>query len=197
MLKAMMLNSTESISYDDLVVQARTQNRALGELYDRFHDQIYRFCRYRLYATEAAEDVTSEIFLNVARKIQTFQGETEQKFRHWLFTIAANQVNAYIRKTKRRHELFTAAVRATESSANINLHHRPDIDWDTLYHALQQLKSRYQNIIIMRFVEDFSHEQIAAILSLKPVTVRVSLNRALKQLRKILKTSFDGDRQHV
>ena len=194
MLKAMMLNSTESISYDDLVVQARTQNHALGELYDRFHDQIYRFCLYRLYTAEAAEDVTSEIFLNVARKIQTFQGETEQKFRHWLFTIAANQVNAYIRKTKRRSELFTAAVRTAESPPNINLHNQPDIDWDTLYQALKQLKSTHQNIIIMRYVEDFSHEQIAAILSLKPVTVRVSLNRALKKLRKILQHSYDGDR---
>lgn len=194
MLKAVMLNSKKPISYDDLVVQARTQNQALGELYDRFHDQIYRFCRYRLYTTEAAEDVTSEIFLNVARKIPTFRGETEQEFRRWLYAVAANQANAYIRKTKRRHELFTAAVRAVESPPNINLHNQPAVDWDTLHQALKQLKPRHQNIIILRFVEDFSHEQIAAILSLKPVTVRVGLNRALKKLRKILQTSFDGDR---
>ena len=194
MMLSTMVKMEEISSYDDLVVRARTESNALAQLYTLYHDRIYRFCMYRLFTAEAAEDVTSEVFLAVARKIQTFRGDTEQEFRNWLYSIAAIQANAYIRKTKRRNELFTVAVRTAQTTHRSDHPNHPDIDWDFLYQALQQLKPRHQNIIIMRFVENMSHEQIAAILGLKNVTVRVSLNRALAKLRKILKTALAGDR---
>ena len=185
----------EAISrYDDLVVRARTESDALAQLYTLYHDRIYRFCMYRLFTDESAEDVTSEVFLQVARKIRTFRGHAEQEFRHWLYAIASNLTNAYIRKTKRRDELFKTAVRAPELGRRGDNRNNLEIDWCTLYRALQQLKPRHQDIIILRFVENMPHEQIATLMGLKPVTVRVNLNRALAKLRKILKTALAGDR---
>ena len=92
----------ESISpgdADKLVVRARTDAVALGRLYELCYERIFRFCVHRLFCKEIAEDVTSTVFLEVARRIRAFPGQTEQDFANWLYAIAANQTNAYIRKT--------------------------------------------------------------------------------------------------
>jgi len=52
---------------DDLVLRARTDADALGRLYDLYYERIFHFCLSRLFYKEAAEDVTSIVFLTVAR----------------------------------------------------------------------------------------------------------------------------------
>ena len=61
---------------DDLVLRARTEADALAGLYELYYERIFRFCVHRLFSKEAAEDVTSTVFLEVARKIRTFTGRT-------------------------------------------------------------------------------------------------------------------------
>jgi len=99
---AKLIERTED---DDLVLKARTQADALGRLYELYYERIFRFCVHRLFDKETAEDVTSAVFLEVARKIRSFKGRTGQDFANWLYAIAANQANAHIRKTSRRRRL--------------------------------------------------------------------------------------------
>ena len=58
---------------DDLVFRARTQADALGRLYEMHYERILGFCVYRLFNKEIAEDITSAVFLEVARGIGTFR----------------------------------------------------------------------------------------------------------------------------
>jgi len=85
---------------NDLVLRAKTEAEALGRLYELYYERIFRFCVYRLFNKEIAEDVTSAVFLNVACWMRSFKGRSEQDFRNWLYAIAANQANAYIRKSR-------------------------------------------------------------------------------------------------
>ncbi len=172
----------------DLVLRARTQAVALGRLYELYHDRIFRFCVHRLFDKEIAEDVTSVVFLEVARGIRRFKGRTEQDFGNWVYAIAANQANAYIRKTSRRKKLLTEAADsigpATAGSADVPS--KPD--WPRLYAAILKLKPRHQTIVTLRFFENLSYEQIAEILNVKEATLRVMLHRILSQLRDHLQT---------
>ena len=59
---------------DDLVLRARTDADALGRLYELYYERIFRFCVHRLFSKEAAEDVTSAVFLTVARQMRGFTG---------------------------------------------------------------------------------------------------------------------------
>ena len=95
---------------DDLVFRARTQAEALGRLYEMCYERILGFCVYRLFNKEIAEDITSAVFLEVARGIGAFRGHTVKDFQSWLYAIAANQANAYIRKTTRRKKLLEEAA---------------------------------------------------------------------------------------
>ena len=175
---------------DDLVQKARTQAEALSRLYEMYYERIFRFCVHRLFDKEIAEDVTSTVFLEVARSIRIFKGRTVQDFQNWLYAIAANQANAYIRKTSRRKELLKeAADLMTAADGGTDKSSEPD--WPRLYEAILKLKPQHQTIVTLRFFENLKYEQIAQILNVKEVNVRVTLHRILNELRNNLQTVFE------
>ncbi len=186
-----MAKVDERTEDDDLVLKARTQVDALGRLYELYYERIFRFCVHRLFNKEIAEDVTSTVFLEVARTIRSFKGRTETDFQNWLYAIAANQANAYIRKTSRRKKLLETAVGSMTASAAEGTDNSPD--WPGLYTAILKLKPQHQTIVTLRFFENLKYEQIAQILNIKEATARVTLHRILNELRNHLLTVIDGE----
>jgi RNA polymerase sigma-70 factor (ECF subfamily) len=187
-----MAKTVRQTEDDDLVVQARTDADALGRLYEMYYERIFRFCVHRLFYREAAEDVTSTVFLEVARRIRSFRGRTEQDFKNWLYAVAVNQANAYIRKTSRRRRLF---ARAAESLATLSRETDglSELDWPRLYAGILALRPEHQTIVTLRFFENLPFEQIAQILDITQTTARVTLHRVLNKLRENLQKSFEGE----
>ena len=181
---------------DDLVIRARTEAIALGQLYELYYERIFRFCVHRLFNKETAEDVTSTVFLTTARQIGNFKGRTEADFRNWLYAIAANQTNAYIRKTSRRKQLLEKAAQSIAPGTNCT-NESAELDWPRLYAAILKLKPKHQTIITLRFFENLEFEQIAKIITAREATVRVTLHRILKKLRNHLQQTVDGEKQNV
>jgi RNA polymerase sigma-70 factor (ECF subfamily) len=174
---------------DDLVFKARTQAHALGRLYDLYYERIFRFCVYRLFNKEIAEDITSTVFLEVAKKIRGFSGRTEKEFFNWLYAIAINHVNSYIRKTSRRKKLLEeAASSMTNTAGQVS-----ELNWPELYQAILKLKTEHQTIITLRFFENLPYEKIAQILSMKESTLRVMVHRILNDLRSEMKNVFEAE----
>ena len=188
-----MAKHVERTEDNNLVIRAKTQAEALGRLYEMYYERIFRFCVHRLFNKEIAEDVTSAVFLNVARGIRGFNGRSEQDFRNWLYAIAANQANAYIRKTSRRKKLLAEAASSMVPARADSLEKSFEPDWPRLYAAILKLKPRHQTIVTLRFFENFSYQQIAQILDVKEVNVRVTLHRILNKLRNQLQTVYDGE----
>ena len=182
------------IDIDDLVIRARTDADALGQLYELYYERIFRFCVHRLFSKETAEDVTSTVFLEVARRIHNFTGRTEEDFRNRLYAIAANHANAYIRKTSRRKQLLENAAMSMIASGADCASHSLKLDWPMLYAAILKLRAEHQTIVTLRFFEELSFEQIGKIINARPATVRVTLHRILKKLRGHLQTLVDGDK---
>jgi len=175
---------------DDLVRRARRDAQSLGQLYDRHYAGVFRYCVHRLFVREAAEDVTSQVFLHVAEQIRSFSGSTEADFRNWLYAIAGNQANAYLRKRARRKALLEAAARQGRIAVKAGSDCPGELDWPKLYEAIAALSPREQTIVTLRSFEGWPFEQIAAALEIKPVTARVAFSRALKKLRARLAKSL-------
>ena len=177
---------------DALVVRARTDRHAFGQLFDEYYPIALRYCLRRLFVRAVAEDVTSEVFLKIAFQLPKFRGTTQEDFRRWLYRIATNEVNAYLRKSRRRQGLIEKAVQQKTIGAEQNQDPSEDaydpLDWPTIQQALLNLKPRDQSIVSLRYFEGLSHEEIAKTLKLRPGTVRVALGRALTKLRRILET---------
>jgi RNA polymerase sigma-70 factor, ECF subfamily len=193
---AIMAKPVEQTAYDDLVVLAKTQAGALGRLYELYYDRIFRFCVHRLFNRATAEDVTSSVFLTVARTIRDFKGRTEQDFRSWIYTIAANQANAHIRKTVRRKRLMNNVVvhrSEDEVSADDGSGPWSRLDWPTVYAAIQELKPEHQTILTLRFFENMDYDEIGRVMDARPATIRVTLHRTLRRLQEVLRGDSDGE----
>ena len=175
---------------DTLVRRARTDADALGALYELYYERIYRFLVHRLFDRHIAQDVTGDVFLAVARGMRKFAGRTENDFRNWLYAIAANHANAWIRKTTRRRRLLAqAAIKICDDDRGKESY---EPDWPTLYRAILELKPKNQTIVTLRFFENMEFEQIAEIVGDKAATVRVTLHRILRKLRRTLRPVIDG-----
>lgn len=88
---------------DAVVVAARTEREAFGRLFDVCYPEVLRFARRRMIVQAAAEDVTSDVFLQIARGLPTFGGATLEEFRRWMFRIATN---ARSRQSLQRRKLL-------------------------------------------------------------------------------------------
>lgn len=178
----------QSTADDDLVVRAGTDRAAFSVLYDRYYPRVMKYLLRRLFDRSVAEDVTSDIFLQVASHLRQFPGRTETDFRRWLFRIATNAVNAHLRQTLRRQELWEAAARSRQGERGNDPHFSPAasdlLDWPAVYQALLELDERDQSILTLRFFAGLSHEEIAHVVNAKPGTVRTALSRTLARLRE-------------
>ncbi len=185
-----MDNDNKVVDNSKLIARACSNPAAFVRLYRRHYDAVFRYCAHRLFERQAAEDVTSDVFLKVVENIHRFKGN-EKQFRNWLYRVATNAVNNYLRKTARRNRLLKVACEQADS---------PVADCGesveklaVLREAVFALKPRYQTIITLRFFEKLKLTEIAEVLASSPGTVRSQLARALAKLRKILATENTED----
>ena len=159
-------------------------------MFDRYYPRIARYCLRRLPNREIAEDVTSEVFLQVARHLPTFAGQNETDFRCWLFRIATNAIAGQRRQAKRRGKLWQTAAEQGEFDRPAAAHPLDSqferLDWPTVREAIGQLDEREQTIVTLRFFSDCSHEEIAQVVDSSVGAVRTALSRALARLREKL-----------
>jgi len=184
---------------DALVVSARSDRQAFGRLYEAYYERILRYCLRRLCQRSVAEDVCGEVFLYVARNMRSFRGTTEQDFRRWVYRIATTEVNAYLRRTIRRKELWDDALQknllSTRESVNHDESHE-SMDWSSVYQAISQLSTKEQAVITLRLFEEMPYDEIAQVLSIRSGAARVAYSRAIKKLRGLLSadSAEAGDR---
>ena len=182
--------ATSADDNDDLLQRARCDSQALGQLYDLHYAGVLRYCIHRLFVREVAEDVTGQVFLEIARRIRRFAGTTDLDFANWLYAIASNQAAACIRDTRRRKILLEAAAREGRFRISDPAGNQDELDWPRLYAAIATLPDRDQAIVTLRSFEELSFEQVGTVLQMKPTAARVAFHRALEKLRVQLAGPF-------
>jgi RNA polymerase sigma-70 factor (ECF subfamily) len=173
---------------DELVIRAKSDRAAFGRLYDAYHPGVTRYCLRRLLDHTVAEDVVADVFLTAAENITDFPGRTDHDVRCWLFRLATNAVNAFLRQARRRKTLLEDAARGGRWSESGQANRTPGawdmLDWPAVYQAILDLDERDQSIVMLRFFADLSHEEIAKVLGCSAGAARMALSRVLGRLRE-------------
>jgi len=178
-----------------LIQKACRDPQAFAQLYLMHYDSVFRYCVHRLFNSHAAEDVTSTVFFNAMHHLGSFDG-TATDFRSWLFRIATNAVNDYLRDATRRAQLIQKAVITTRAESVFTLDSDDALlERETLLkEAMLGLKPKYQTVVTLHFFENMKLTEIAACLGKKPSTVRSWLSRATARLRKKLDAAMESRR---
>jgi RNA polymerase sigma-70 factor (ECF subfamily) len=170
-----------------IVLKAKEgKKEAFGQLYDKYMPAIYRFVFLKVGGQKAqAEDICHEVFLSAWQNIKNFRFQG-YPFSSWLYRIAGNAVIDFYRtkKTNLDIESVPEEVVAEEVSFGDAFDNR--LDLERVQQCLKKLEPSYQDVLIMKFVEELSNKEIAVALEKSEGAIRVIQHRAIKQLKKYL-----------
>jgi RNA polymerase sigma-70 factor (ECF subfamily) len=175
----------------ELAKQARDGNRrAFEQLIDRYQGDIHRMIYYRIRTRMDAEDLTQDVFVRAYRSISRLR--EPERFRSWLFTIAVNRVNDYLRK-KRVRSIFKSSDEGTEvQPVEADFENRPealeqvlkDDFWRHIERIAKKLSKMEREVFMLRFLDNLNINEIAQTLKKSESTVKTHLYRALTKFKK-------------
>ena len=184
----------ESLRRGDAAAFERLVNERSGDVYAL----LFRLTN----DAEEARDLTQETFLRAFQSINLFRGDSTLKT--WIYRIAINQARNRWRWWRRRRRDATVSLdgsdRPDEQALTGRLRNEAAVDpeQETLAHEREQqlreallgLRRSYREAVILRDVEGFSYEEIAATLQINIGTVKSRLSRGRLELRKKLEGSL-------
>ncbi len=157
---------------------------AFEYLFNRYREAIHRRFVQRLGGTSGADDLLQETFIKVYINLHRYS--FEYTFGQWVYTIARNTFIDYVRRRQDDlpiDERFAAPASSspTPEERFINLQQRSQIE-----SYLERLSPRYRRLIVMRFFEEYSYEEIAEKLDLPLGTVKTQIHRAREQMCRLI-----------
>ena len=161
------------------------QNAYFERLYERYCDKVYRKCLSFTKDPVRAEDLAHDVFLKLVIKLGSFQGQA--KFSTWLYSITYNYCTDQLRSTNRRREVYVDEgwdhldTRADEESELAEL---AELEARQMQRALEQLPADEQTMLLMKYQDDISIREIAALNGLTETAVKMRLKRSRDKLRK-------------
>ncbi len=178
------------LSDEDLVSLVLRDQGAFALLIKRYQDKIFHYIvRITNIREEDAEDLLQDIFLKVYLNLNDF--DLDLKFSSWIYAIARNQVISNHRRLNTRAEghsldLEADSVKRLVSEFNIEKEFDATYLKDKVTKVLYNLSDKYRDILVLKFLEEKSYQEISDIIK-KPVgTVGSLMNKAKSEFKKEL-----------
>jgi RNA polymerase sigma-70 factor, ECF subfamily len=177
-----------------LVAAALVEPRAYGTVIARYEHTLKRYVRRLLGSQQhAVDDVLQEVFMKAYVNLNDY--DSTRPFSPWIYRIAHNEAISFLRKTKSEPHIVSGedAALMLERVADLDdpdqalLRSRNQGD---IHKALASLEQKYRDVLVLRYLEEKSYDEISDILHLPPGTVATLINRGLKRLREPLKASW-------
>ena len=188
------------VSTQDLIRRfQRGQPRAFEALYDRFKDYVYRTAFFVSRNSDAAEEAVQETFLDVLKALPDYRVEGAASFETWLYRVTVNRC----RSLWRRKRLPSVDWEEFEERLEHIPESQPDHDPEditlrrerasALWQAVDELSEKHRVVVLLRYQQEFSYQEIAQTLGVKLGTVKSRLYYAHRDLKEKLQSS-EGDR---
>ena len=168
---------------EQLVARAQQGDRdALEELYLEHFERIYSYLHMTVGNRHDAEDLTTQTFLKMLESIGKFRWGTAP-FSAWLFRIAHNLAIDHFRARRRwQPEEEVPEPPQVESSAEEEA--LKVLSNENMFDLIEQLSDEQRQVLILKFVFDFSNLEAATVLDKTEGAVKSLQHRALASLQK-------------
>ena len=157
------------------------QNADLDRIYTEYSGKVMGYIRARIRSSAEAEDLHSEVFEKILKKIEEFD-PSKASLNTWIFTITRNTVIDHFRRAKPSEEL------------DENLSDNVELDEDLLNSetlselaaALRKLPQQMMDIIVLRYYDGKPLTEIAEMMNLSYGAVKLRHQNAVLMLRQAL-----------
>ncbi|MFA7230544.1 MAG: RNA polymerase sigma factor [Victivallaceae bacterium] len=174
------------IDLEKTLQAARCLNaKAMATLCEYYYYKILKFMYYRVGQNDA-EDITSEVFMKVMRSIESQSGN----FEAWLYRIARNTIIDKARYRNARPEIELKLEYDEDIDENKNMEKQIGSMLDVEF-ALGKINDEYRELLVMKFIQGLSNDEIAEITGRSQGAIRIMQFRALKSMRAVLKNGDD------
>lgn len=153
---------------------------------DRYQDSLLRYAQRLSGRLDLSEEAVQESFLSVYENVQSF--DTKRKFSSWIYRIAHNKVINIFKKESKTLNLGEKTD-IPDESIKIKIEDKIDLEKhkEILDKVINLVPLRYKEIIVLRFFEDKSYEEISEICKCPISTVGVRISRGLKIIKDRIK----------
>ena len=185
---------------EHLLDQARRgDSEALSILYHRFLPGIFGYIAARVPDRATAEDLTSEVFIQMVEGIARLRAHDEAGFLAWLLRIARVAVAGYYRKRAQRPaplSLQSDEIQGRHAEAPVLLGNAPEDDpvswaearedWHTVVQAINRLTEEQRQVLVARLILGYDLATVARLLGKKTNAIKALQFRALQSLQRLL-----------
>jgi RNA polymerase sigma-70 factor (ECF subfamily) len=178
------LETTATYSEDELVTALKKRDAmAFSYLYDNYSGSLYTVVCQIVSDMEAANDVLQEVFINIWKKIESYDPAKGRLFT-WMLNIARNASIDAVRSRSYQNSMNNTPLSGNnEVAGTINF----NVDNIGLKKILQRLKPEHRVLLDLAYFRGYTHEEIADIENIPLGTVKTRIRSALLQLREYLK----------
>jgi RNA polymerase sigma-70 factor (ECF subfamily) len=159
---------------------------AFAAIYERYYQKIYNYIYYRVSDGVMAEDLCADVFVKALEAIDsyTFQGIP---FSAWLYRIASNLVIDHYRRQPTQPEMSLEDTRPLVEQEGPGHGLERHFDHQELRRALHGLTSDQQQVVLLKFVDGLSNNEVAQILGKTEGAVKSLQHRALASLDRLMR----------
>ncbi len=165
---------------DEAILALTTNRDTLEEgfrcLVMKYQRQLYQVIRNKLSSHADADDVLQNTFLKVFRHIARFEGRSG--LYTWMYRIATNEVNNHYKRENRNKVIFLEDNEQYQADGYVNMDHLEQ----QVEIIVSMLPARQQMVFRMRYYDELSYKEIAAILDLSEGALKSSFHHAVKKI---------------
>jgi RNA polymerase sigma-70 factor, ECF subfamily len=169
---------------------AAGDKRAMRILFARHNVRVYRFLLRFVADTSTAEDLVSEVFLDVWRQAATFQARSQVST--WLLAIARNKALAVLRRrtTEELDDERAAAIEDPGDNPEIMMENRQKTE--ILRKCLTQLSPTHREVIDLVYYHEKSIDEVGEITGVPRNTVKTRMFYARKRIAELMTAQGTG-----
>lgn len=184
-----MLISTEICNqFSDVEIIKKTQEDVdyFTCLYQRYENRLLNYIhRISNLSSDESRDILQEAFIKVWKNLNGFN--TDLKLSSWLYRIVHNEV---ISNWRKRHAMKSDPFSDITEQRLLNINHDFEVesfDEEKLKTGLHKLPPKYREVLILKYFEEMTYEEISDVLKIPVGTVATRINRAKKACQKYCK----------
>lgn len=168
------------------LVRSNRRDEALAAILREYRRKVFGLAYSFVRNREAAEDVAQEIFIRIWRALPAFDGRASLST--WIYTIARNASLSALRG-RRNHVSLSDLEMLPETdimdeSAKVESH----AEQAALARLIDELPAKQRQVVLLFYLQDQSHEEVAAMLAMPVGTVKTLLHRARERLSALVGT---------